>query len=410
MLLDYRLAAQSQLLIADPTEKRQAQVQLQRLRRDITLSQATRFLARWLDPREQGQQGQQAMVWFWFNHFNVFANKGLVGAALPGYLDDAIRPHLRGRFADLLMAVLTHPAMLVYLDNTGNVANKLNENLARELLELHTLGVNAGYTQADIRETARLLTGFGLRPLDPVRWSAQMGPLVHGQGEFMFDPRRHDFNDKTILGRRYAGSGYNELQSLCEWLAVQPATATHIVGKMAVYLAGDALQSAVQLQAREVYLDTGGNLGATIELLNQLLEPLPGSFKTPMQWLLDSARLLADERPVVDAAPLQRWLAQLGQAMFGCSTPNGYPLRGAEWINAGQFTQRFELAPLMVARQEQVFGSFREPAALMASTAATALQNRAGPETAAAMARARLTSDQLALLLSSPEFMYRSRQ
>jgi len=405
VLSDHRLAIQAQSLLSDPMERSSAAQVLRQQRRKIVSDQANEFLARWLGATASAQQ--EALVWFWFNHFNVFWNKGLVGAALPSYVEDAIRPHLTGRFADLLLALTTHPAMLVYLDNTGNTADKLNENLARELLELHTLGVNGGYTQADIRETARLLTGFGLRPLTPVRWPAHLAPLARAHGEFLFDPRRHDFGSKVVMGRHYAADGYDELRALCNQLAIHPATARRIVSRLAVYLAGDTPQPDVEAQARTIYLDTGGGLGATTEFLQRALRPSAGSFKPPMDWVLDAMRLLADGRSVVDASPIQRWLAQLGQPMFSRTTPDGYPLRGTDWLSAGQFAQRFEIAPQMVSRQEQVFGSARSPAVLMASEAATALRARAGEATSAALARARRPADQLALLLSSPEFMHR---
>lgn len=405
VLSDHRLAIQAQSLLSDPMERSSAAQALREQRRKIVSEQANQLLARWLAATASAQQ--EALVWFWFNHFNVFWNKGLVGAALPSYLDDAIRPHVNSRFADLLLAVVTHPAMLVYLDNTGNTADKLNENLARELLELHTLGVAGGYNQADIRETARLLTGFGLRPLTPVRWPAHLAPLVRAHGEFLFDPQRHDFGAKMVMGRRYAADGYDELRSLCNQLAIHPATARRIVNRLAVYLTGDTPQPDVETQARAIYLDTGGNLGATTEFLQRALRPSAGSFKPPMDWVLDAMRLLADGRPVVDASPIQRWLAQLGQPVFGRTTPDGYPLRGADWLSAGQFAQRFEIAPQMVSRQEQVFGSASAPAALMESEAVTALRARAGEATSAALARARRPADQLSLLLSSPEFMHR---
>ena len=157
--------------------RRQEKLSASRRRLEIVRAYTEMSLERSL---RTGPDDRELLAWFWFNHFNVFWRKGLVGAALPSYVDEAIRPNILGKFRDLLLATMLHPAMLVYLDNERNIANKINENYARELLELHTLGVDGGYAQADVQEVARLLTGFGLRPLRPVKWSPKQQALVRG--------------------------------------------------------------------------------------------------------------------------------------------------------------------------------------------------------------------------------------
>ena len=158
-------------------------------------------------------QLQDQMTWFWMNHFSVDSEKGDVGIFLSQYEDRAIRPHALGKFRDLLAATMRSPSMLIYLDNTQNVAGKINENYARELMELHTLGVDGGYSQNDVQELARILTGLGLgNSLEPPKVKTALRGQVVQQGYFLFNPARHDYGTKVFLGhnhrwRWHAGSG-----------------------------------------------------------------------------------------------------------------------------------------------------------------------------------------------------------
>ena len=149
------------------------------------------------------------MTWFWFNHFNVHQYKRDLRALVGDYEDQAIRPHALGRFRDLLEATLRHPAMLRYLDNDQNAANHINENYAREIMELHTLGIGSGYSQKDVQELARILTGVGvdLSSTNPKLPPARQALLVRA-GLFEFNPNRHDFSDKVLLGHAIRGSGF----------------------------------------------------------------------------------------------------------------------------------------------------------------------------------------------------------
>ena len=152
-------------------------------------------------------QLQEQMVWFWLNHFSVYQYKGDIRWLMADYEEQAIRPHALGHFRDLVLATLQHPAMLQYLDNQHNAAGHLNENYARELMELHTLGLNAGYTQQDVQQLARILTGSGINVGDAPKLKPQWQPLYLRRGAFEFNPARHEFGPKSLLGASHRGQG-----------------------------------------------------------------------------------------------------------------------------------------------------------------------------------------------------------
>jgi uncharacterized protein (DUF1800 family) len=403
--------------LTDPQARRAAAQAVQARRRQATDALARAMLLRLVDaPPGSRAARDEWLAFFWFNHFNVFWAKDLVGAALPHYLDDTIRPRIRGAFAELLEAVVTHPAMLVYLDNTRNAAGRVNENLARELLELHTLGVDGGYDQADVQAVARLLTGFGLRSLREQRWPEAIAAQVRERGEFLFDPRRHDGGDRRVLGHAIAARGYDELPELCGLLAAQPATARHLARRLARFLIGDAVPASLVAEAARAFMAAGGRIDALLAVLEPAADVAPrgDTLKLPLRWLIDVVSLVADGREARDAAPLQRWLVALGQPLFGRTTPDGYPLAGSDWASSGQLVQRFQVARELIAMQGRIFGAEgrdspleRSPAALLESPAVRAARDRLGASARAAIASAAQPADALALLLSSPEIMMR---
>jgi len=185
-------------------------------------------------------QLKEQMAWFWVNHFNVQAAKANLRAMVGDYENAAIRPRALGRFRDLLEATLKHPAMLRYLDNADNAAGHVNENYARELMELHTMGVDSGYTQQDVQELARILTGVGIDPSpgDPNPGVHPAGDLIHA-GLFEFNPNRHDYGDKVLLGHPIKGRGFAEVEEALDILCRQPATARHISLELAQYFVSD---------------------------------------------------------------------------------------------------------------------------------------------------------------------------
>ena len=297
------------------------------------------------------RQLQEVMVDFWFNHFNVFSGKGLDRVLAENYEREAIRPHAMGRFRDLLGATAHHPAMLFYLDNwlstapgyqpqrmTGPFARSggLNENYARELMELHTLGVDGGYNQNDVTALARMLTGWTLNP------------RAHGgDSVFTFDARRHDNADKEWLGRHVAGRGQAEGEWALDVLASHPATAHHIAQELAQYFVADTPPPALVDRLARRFLDTDGDIAAVLKTLFDSPEFRdPGvrgaKFKTPYQYVVSTVR--ASNLPVTNVRPLLITLFQLGMPLYGCQTPDGYQNTEAAWLNPDAVTRRINFA------------------------------------------------------------------
>src|SRR5256885_4542743 len=206
-------------LLRNDEEKKAAQQAYQQELTRLGREAAARMLLRAL---YSPWQLREQMTWFWMNHFNVFQYKANLRVLVADYEERAIRPHALGRFRDLLGATARHSAMLIYLDNAQNAANRINENYARELMELHTLGVDGGYTQRDVQELARILTGFVVR-----------------EGWFEFIPGRHDYGDKLLLGRTILGRGAAEVDEALDLLAQHPATARFICRKLALFFVSD---------------------------------------------------------------------------------------------------------------------------------------------------------------------------
>ncbi|WP_158260062.1 DUF1800 domain-containing protein [Zobellella endophytica] len=414
----YRLA-QNKVTRQQGDARFKANQQLLRARLALVQSFSAQSLARLLAAPAQHAIDKEHLLWFWCNHFNVFWRKGLVGAALPDYVESAIRPHILGNFKDLLLAALSHPAMLVYLDNQRNVTGKINENLARELLELHTLGVNGGYSQQDVQQVAEVLTGVGLRPMKAFRLPPRLQQLAVIQGEFMFDPRRHSFTTKTVLGQRISPLGFDEIGQLIDILVAHPATARHIAGKLGTFLLGDAPPQGAITNAAGVFASTHGDLAQTISALlpfaRQVTQP---SFKDPLRFVLSATRLLANGNEIGNVKPVARWLRLLGQPLFGHQTPDGYNLVGSAWQSAGQLTQRIELAREMVQVVPRLVNRPANPRQLLArlglentgpqrpTTGLPAGRINLSENTLSTLMSAQPPPERLALLLASPEFMF----
>ena len=307
--------------------------------------------ARLLRALQSPAQLQEVMVDFWFNHFNVFIGKGLDRALVENYEREAIRPYALGCFRDLLRATAHHPAMLFYLDNWQSVAaghpapqgagavakaSGLNENYARELMELHTLGVDGGYAQADVTELARILTGWTINPR-----------LSGGDSAFYFDAKRHDNGEKQWLGRRVAGRGQAEGEEALDVLAMHPATARRIGYKLAQYFVSDEPPPALVERLSRRFLDSGGDIRVLLKTLFDSAEfrapqVVDAKFKTPYRYLVSAVR--ASGIAITNVRPLVATAYQLGMPLYGCQTPDGYKNTEVAWLNPEAITRRINFA------------------------------------------------------------------
>ena len=292
------------------------------------------------------RQLQEVMVDFWFNHFNVFAGKGLDHVWIGRYEADAIRPYVLGHFRDLLMATARSPAMLFYLDNQlntepgspgakGNLTG-INENYAREIMELHTLGVDGGYTQNDVVALAHILTGWGLdRP-----------NLRSGSGSgAAFDPLRHDASAKVFLGRTIPPGGESEGIAAIDMLAASPATAHHIAYQLAQYFVADQPPAALVDRLAQRFRASDGDIRAVLKTLltsQEVRDSAGQKYKTPYQYVLSAARAAGDE--VNNPRPLLGTMARLGEPLYYCQTPDGYKNTEDAWLSPDATTLRIGFA------------------------------------------------------------------
>lgn len=407
--------------IADDEAKKSAQQAYQQEANRLAREAMTRAVLRAV---YSPAQLQEQMTWFWMNHFNVHAQKLNLRVLVGDYEERAIRPYALGRFRDLLGTTLRHPAMLLYLDNARNAAGQLNENYARELLELHTLGVDGGYTQHDVQELARVLTGVGVVPLARERELEARG--LAGDGLFLFIPRRHDFGDKVVLGRTIKGRGVAEVDEVLDMLSRHPSTARFVSRKLAQYFVSDAPSSALVDAMAQTFLRSDGDIAATLRTMfasQEFANSLGRKFKDPVHYVVSAIRLAYDERQILNAAPMLAWLNRLGEPLYGHQTPDGYPLDQAAWSSPGQMTLRFDVARAVGAG---AFALFRaddaaspvsridpvrfDPALrpqLANAVFRDSLERRLGAGTRAALDQARSPQEWNGFLLASPEFMMR---
>jgi uncharacterized protein (DUF1800 family) len=311
--------------------------------------------ARLLRAVDSPRQLQEVMVDFWYSHFNVFQGKGLDRVLVANYERDAIRPYAMGRFRDLLGATAHHPAMLFYLDNWessapgyqgrglagAGKASGLNENYARELMELHTLGVDGGYTQKDVTELARILTGWTFAP----RFSS-------GSSVFVFDSQRHDWGDKEWLGRHVGPRGQAEGEFALDVLAQSPATAHHIAYELAQYFVSDAPPAALVDRLAQRFTRSDGDIRAVLDTLfhsPEFLDPANegAKFKTPYQYVISATR--ASGLPVTNVRPLLVAMNQLGEPLYGCQTPDGYKNTEDAWLNPDAISRRINFATILAS-------------------------------------------------------------
>jgi uncharacterized protein (DUF1800 family) len=279
------------------------------------------------------------MTEFWFNHLNVYVGKGPVRPFVGHYVVNVIRANALGKFEDLLLASARHPAMLFYLDQAQSTARGLNENYARELMELHTLGVDAGYTQNDVRELARILTG----------WTVG---LSQGEG-FRFAERPHDSGEKTLLGRRFASNGVQEGEDAIRLLARHPATAKRIAKRLATTFVSDKPPQALVDQLAATFTRTQGDIRSVMRTLVESPEFWRVDntlFKTPLDFACSALTAGGGAKERREIQLTLGFLAQAGQPLHGWQTPDGYKTDAATWLAPEALTRRADYAMTLGSR------------------------------------------------------------
>jgi uncharacterized protein (DUF1800 family) len=394
------------------------------------------------------RQLEEVMVDFWFNHFNVFSGKGPVRIYLNEYERDAIRPHVLGKFHDLLKATAESPAMLFYLDNwqsaapegaptldsrtdrpldtrnPGRVTRRrpgatfgparppnaqgqqnrrgLNENYARELMELHTLGVDGGYTQKDVQEVARAFTGWTIV-------TPRLG------GSFRFEPRMHDAGEKHVLGTTIkAGGAKSDGDAVLALLAAHPSTARFIATKLARrFVADDPPKPLVDRAARR-FLETKGDIREVVRTIVTSAEffaadAYRAKVKSPFEFVVSAVRATGIDVP--NAMPLVQAVRTLGMPLYGCQPPTGYSDKAEAWVNSGALLNRMNFAVTLTSGNPRGDGgrlnarrAAQAPAISSDTLVASSLAGELSESTAATVAKATTAPQALALVLGSPEF------
>lgn len=344
-------------------------------------------------------QLQEVMTDFWFNHFNVFAEKGPDKLMIGAYERDAIRPYALGKFSDLLKATAHHPAMLFYLDNWMNTdpmsavargkKTGINENYAREIMELHTLGIKGGYSQEDVTTLAQILTGWGLSE----------GSDISQRTSFYFDPRRHDFGNKNWLSYKIQGGGEQEIDHVLTILAQHPSTAYHISYELAQYFVSDDPPQSLVNKLTRTYVTSDGNIADVLGELFRAPEfwapqAVQQKFKPPFRFVVSALRATRSV-PQGDTHLLQGAIAQMGEPLYRCLTPNGYANTNDQWLNSDALLKRIDF--------DKKIAGFLDP--MSANTIREAMGGNWSDRTLKVVEE----SDpklRPVLLLSSPEFVY----
>jgi uncharacterized protein (DUF1800 family) len=343
----------------------------------------------------------ERLVYFWSNHFCVSVSKGPVRALAGSFEREAIRPHVLGRFADMMRAVEQHPAMLIYLDNVQSIGPNspagigrdkgLNENLAREILELHTLGVDGGYTQADVTNFARIITG----------WTFGQGDMVTeaDRGRFIFTPNRHEPGAFTVLGKSYAQPGRASGEAVLADLARHPKTARHIATKLARHFVADAPPPALVARLEKTFRDSDGDLAALARALVQSDEAWDApaaKIVPPFDFTVGLVRGFELKTP---PAEVNRLAAVLGQPLWQVPSPNGFPDADDSWMGPSPIRERLRIAEMLAKSLPRPL----DPRLVLADLAGPAVAE----PTKLAVQRAETREQAFELMIMSPDFMRR---
>lgn len=387
-------------------------------RRALAQSTAAQFLARAQLGAMTAEGFAERWALFWSNALTASATKFQSAVFLGQYEREAIRPHVFGRFEDLLVAAESHPAMLLYLDQAQSVGPNsvlgerrdagLNENLAREILELHTVGADAGYTQADVTELARALTGWSIPgPRDPAAGQggrrrgalAQARAVERGPHGFAWRPGIHEPGGRTVMGRRYDQDGVDQGEAILRDLANQPATARRLARRIAVHFVADDPPTSLVARLETVWTGSRGDLATVARALITAPEawaPAPAKIKTPYDFIVSTHRALG--YPPQRIQPLQQALIAMGQPAFAPPSPEGWPDTAADWAGPDALVKRLDWAKAVGDRAEILDHN---------AVAAGALGARLSERTRLAVARAESRPEALTLFLMSPEFQRR---
>jgi uncharacterized protein (DUF1800 family) len=355
-------------------------------------------------------QLREQMVWFWLNHFSVFQNKAQLRWLVADYEEQAIRPYALGHFGDLVMATLESPAMLQYLDNYRDSVGQLNENYAREFLELHTLGVGSGYTQQDVQQLARVFTGVGVNFGRAPRLPPPLRALYVRSGGFEFNPARHDFGSVTLLGHHLEGQGFDEVSHAVSLIVRQPACARFISRELASYFVADDPPPPLVAAMARTFQRTDGDIAAVLRTMfgaPQFTASLGTKFKDPFRYVVSAVRLAYDGRVIDNPQPLVNWVRALGEAPYGRQTPDGYPLTREGWSSPGQLSRRFDIARVIGSGRAPLFAQQSTPGPRLSDGIyREALEPFLAGTTRTALEQARSPAEWNAFLLFSPEFNY----
>jgi uncharacterized protein (DUF1800 family) len=370
------------------------------MRRELQQDFRAAVAKRSLDAANSVTPFRERLVQFWSNHFTVSIQRPIVAPVAVGFENEAIRPNILGNFRTLLGAVAAHPAMLLYLDNAQSVGPNspagqrsqrgLNENLAREMLELHTVGVDGGYSQTDVTEFAKILTGWS------IAHDGEPNP-----GQFRYRPFVHEPGDKAVLGKTYREAGAEEAIQVMDNLAARPETARHIATKLARhFVADDPPKAAVDTLAK-TYMETGGDLHAVSAALINLpqiwAEPLT-KVKTPNDLVLSACRVFGITDTTAGESILMG-LKQMDQVPFDAPSPSGWPDTADGWVSPEAMMTRVEWA--MAAGQKlDGHADARE-------VAKRSIEPVASQTTLFHISNAPSPAEALALLIASPEFQRR---
>ena len=338
---------------------------------------------------------------FWINAFTASINKFQTSVFVGPYEREAIRPHVFGAFEDLAVAAETHPAMLMYLDQASSVGpnsaaglrreSGLNENFAREILELHTVGSEGGYSQADVTEFARAMTGWSI--------TLDAGAAPAGGNGFVFRAAAHEPGPRTVMGRLYDGAAHTKGERILRDLANQPATARRLARRIAVHFVADDPPASLVDRLQTAWIDSAGDLARVAGALIAAPEawsPPPTKIKTPYEFIVSTHRALGAEPQAL--APVRQALTQMGQPMFQPPSPEGWPEMAEDWAGPHALVTRLNWARAISDTAADV-----EPVDIATSALGPRLQDR----TRQFMMRAESRTEAMTLFLMSPEFQRR---